>query len=107
MAVITYPVRLFGGRTLGVAYDSVAGTLSIFSASISLSSLSASLQAQWANAIATTAHASPPAFGGDNIAQAAGAILDAAPAWRTAVQAGLAVSVAMNPMNDPETFTRM
>jgi hypothetical protein len=43
-------------------------------------------------------------FGGDNIAQAVGAILDATPAWRTSVQAALAGYAAMNPLNDPEQF---
>jgi len=100
----TYPVRLFGGRNLGVAYDPVGGTLSILNVSLSLASVSAALQAQWASAIATTALRSP-VFGGDNVAQAAGAILDAAPAWRTAVQAALANYAALNPSNDPESFT--
>lgn len=105
MTATTYPVRLFGGRNLGVTYDSVAGTLSVLNASIALSSLSATLQNQWANAVATTAMAARPVFGGDNVAQAVGAILDAMPTWRTAVQAALTGYVAMNPLNDPEQFT--
>jgi hypothetical protein len=107
MTATTYPVRLFGGRNLGVTYDSVAGTLSILNVSITLSSLSVALQAQWASAIATTNPSSRPAFAGSNVDQAAGAILDAAPAWRASVQSALAGYVAMNPLNDPETFTRM
>jgi hypothetical protein len=105
MTTTVYPIRLFGGRNLGVTYDSVAGTLSILNTSIAISSLSAMLQVQWATAIATTTTApSRPVFGGDNVTQAVGAILDAMPTWRTAVQAALAGYVAMNPLNDPEQF---
>ena len=107
MTTTTYPVRLFGGRNLGVIYNSVAGTISVLNQSISLASLSNALQAQFANAVATTRVSNPPAFGGDNIAQAVGTILDAAPTWRTAVQSALASFMAINPLNDPETFTHM
>jgi hypothetical protein len=100
----TYPIRLFGGRSLGVIYDSVGGTLSILNASVTLASVSTALQARWASAVATTAQTERGAFAGDNIAQAVGAILDAAPAWRTAVLAALATFAALNPSNDPESF---
>jgi hypothetical protein len=97
MTVTTYPIRLFGGRNLAVAYDDVAGTLSILNQSINLSALSAGLQAGWASAVATTPPPVPPsgvrnpaAFAGDNIQQTAGTILDAVPTWRSAVQAALA-----------------
>jgi hypothetical protein len=104
MTQTTYPIRLFGGRNLGVTYDSVAGTVSILNTSLALSSISSSLQTLWANAVATSTVPSKPVFGGDNIAQAVGAILDATPAWRTSVQAALAGYAAMNPLNDPEQF---
>jgi hypothetical protein len=106
MSTTTYALRLLGGRNIGVTYDSGAGTLSAMNQSINLSSLSASLQAQFASAVATT-KPSLPAFGGDNIAQAVGAILDATPTWRTAVQAAVASYVAsIANYNDPETWTR-
>jgi hypothetical protein len=104
MTATTYPIRLFGGRSLGVIYDNVAGTLTILNQSISLSSLSTSLQNQWASAVATTSPVAKAAFGGDNVSQAIGSILDATPTWRTAVQSALATFVAMNPIDDPEQF---
>lgn len=90
MTITTYPVRLFGGRNVGVTYDSGAGTLTVMNQAISLSSLSAALQAQWASAIATTNPVAKAAFAGDNIGQAVGAIMDATPTWSSAVQAALA-----------------
>jgi hypothetical protein len=105
MTATIYPVRLFGGRHLGVTYDSVAGTLSIQGQSLTLSSLSAALQAQWSNAIASTGvqTSGVAAFGGDNVSQAVGNILDAAPTWRTAVQAAVAnYAASIAPYGDPE-----
>jgi len=105
MTISTYQVRLFGGRNLGVSYDSAAGTLTVMNQAINLSSLSAALQAQWANAVATNS-STHPAFGGDNVSQAVGAIMDAMPAWRSAVQAAVASYVAsIAPFGDPETFS--
>jgi hypothetical protein len=94
MSVQTFLCRLFGGRDVGATFDSGAGTLSICGQSLTLSTLSAALQAQWAAAAAggglTPDKASRPAFSGDNVTMAVGAILDNQPAWRTAVAAALA-----------------
>ncbi len=108
----TYLCRLFGGRDLGVAYDSVAGTLSIMNQSVSIASLPTSLQQQWQTAVGTTNpnQAGSPAFGGDNIRAAVGAILDATPTWNAAVRAAVAGYVAsISPGNlngDPESWNR-
>jgi hypothetical protein len=101
MSVQVFMCRLFGGRDLGVTYDCGAGTISILGQSITISSLSAALQAQWQAAIGgasstftTTSsgsnYGSKPAFGGDGIGTAVGAILDGEPSWRNAVTAALA-----------------
>jgi hypothetical protein len=91
--------RLFGGRDIGVSYDSGAGTISILGQSVTISTLSSALQAQWAAAIGgasstmSPAGASRPAFGGDNIGAAVGNILDGQPTWRNAVTTALATYV--------------
>jgi hypothetical protein len=102
MSTQTFLCRLFGGRDLAVTYDNGAGTISILGQSISVSSLSTALQAQWAAAIGgasstfstTASGASRPAFGGDNIGATVGNILDGQPAWRNAVTAALATYVS-------------
>jgi hypothetical protein len=110
MTITTYPTRLLGGRNVGVKYDDSVGTLSIMNQSISLSSLSAALQAQWAAAVASVplgSRGAVPAIGGDNIGQMIGQILDSTPTWRAAVQAAVsnyAASVAN--YGDPETWMR-
>lgn len=101
----TYPIRLFGGQNLGVTFDPVGNTLSVLNKSINISTLPAAIQAQLANAFATTPPYPKPVFGGDNVSQAVGEALSIMPAWRTAVAAALAGYVAMNPMNDPESWT--
>jgi hypothetical protein len=108
MTVTTYPVRLFSGRNVGITYDNVAGTISALGQSLTLSTLSAALQAQFSAAVANTNPSAKPAFAGDNVAQAVGAIMDATPTWRTAVQTALATYAAsVAPYNDPETWTRL
>jgi hypothetical protein len=102
MSVQTYVCRLFGGRDTGVTYDNVGQTLTILGQSLSISTLPTSLQAQLQAALGgassgiVTAGASfsgRPAFGGDNITSAVGAILDNQPNWRNAVTAALATFV--------------
>jgi hypothetical protein len=92
MSSQTFVCRLFGGRDVGVTYDSGAGTLSIFGQSVTISSLSSALQAQWQSATGGTVvgTSSRPAFGGDNVSNAVGAILDNQPTWRTAIMSTLA-----------------
>jgi hypothetical protein len=90
----TYICRLFGGRDVAVTYDG-SNTLTILGQSITISSLSASLQATWQAAIGgaqtgINQGASRAAFGADTMSQAVGAILDATPGVRTAVAAALA-----------------
>src|SRR5690349_5765037 len=106
MTTTSYPIRLFGGRNLGVVYDSGAGTISVQGQSLTLSTLSATLQAMWANAVATTQPTNVGAFGGDNISAAVGAIMDAAPTWREAVRSAVANYVSGITANDPQTWTR-
>ncbi|GAA0024118.1 hypothetical protein JOE51_007600 [Bradyrhizobium japonicum] len=100
MTTKTWNTRLFGGRIIGITFDDVAGTLTILNQSISVSTLTLALQAEWAEAAVTTrgfgdggsiAPATAP-FGGSNVQRAVGNLLDAAPAWRCAVQAALALS---------------
>jgi len=108
MPVAIFTTRLMGGRNVGIKFDSTAGSISIAGQSLTLSTVSPTLQAQWANAVANA----PPggsvgAFGGDLVGQAAAAIADATPAWRTSVQTAVsnyAASVA--PYGDPETWNR-
>ncbi|MET4483027.1 hypothetical protein [Bradyrhizobium sp. F1.13.3] len=103
----TWPVRLLGGRKLGVTYDSISGTISILGQSVSLSSFAAALQAEWVTAVAATPIDGALApFGGTNVQRAAGNLLDAAPTWRSAVQAALATYVAEIGTNDPGTWIR-
>jgi hypothetical protein len=96
MSTQTFLCRLFGGRDLAVTYDNGAGTISIFGQSVTISSLSSALQARWTAAIGgassgySPAGASRPAFGGDTVSSAVGAILDNQPATRTAIAAALA-----------------
>jgi hypothetical protein len=91
MTTTTYAVRLFGGRNVSFSFDSLANTITIVNQSINLSSLSAGLQAQFAAAVANSGVPNNvAAFGGDNVEAAIGAILDATPAWRSAIQATLA-----------------
>jgi hypothetical protein len=94
MSVTIYTCRLFGGRNLGVNFDSSAGTLTILGQAITISTLPAALQAQWAAAIANAATGAGgvsqgpiPSFGGDNVGQAIGAILDNQSVWASAVRA--------------------
>src|SRR5258705_10174100 len=96
MAQTNYLIRLFGGRNLGVIFDNVAGTIAVAGQSLTLSTISTSLQAQFAAAIASGSGANPsvgtnhPSFGGDNVSAAVGAILDQTPTWRAAVAAAVA-----------------
>lgn len=91
MTAIVYTTRLLGGRDVGVTYDSAAGTLAILGQSVTISTLPASLQQRWSDALSSGVPVSARgAFGGDNVGQAVGAILDNQSAWRTAVQAALA-----------------
>src|SRR5689334_24325423 len=98
MTTATFLCRLFGGKDVGVVYDSVAQTISILGQSISISSLPADLQAVWATAIgaagSTMNTSGRPAFGGDAIGQAVGKILDGQPTWRAAVMTAVASYVA-------------
>lgn len=106
--MVIYNVRLFGGRNLGVVYDSGANTLGIMGQTISVASLSAALQAQLASAIANTPPANKAAFGGDNFGQAVGNILDSQPIWREAIRAAIATYQAniteSGARGDPQTF---
>ena len=114
MTTQTFITRLFGGRDIGVTYDNVAGVINILGQNLTVSTLSAALQAQWnsavANAVGSYANGSRPAFGGDNIGQAVGNILDNQPTWRGQVQQALAVYVAEQTLGgiatDVETFNR-
>ena len=116
MSVQVFMVRLFAGRNLGVSYDDVAGTISILGQSLTLSTMSASLLAQWNAAIggAASTYSAPtdskPAFGGDNIGQAVGAVLDLNPTWRSAVTAALASYTATQTQSglapDVESWSR-
>jgi hypothetical protein len=114
MTTTVYPIRLFGGRNMGVTYDSVAGTITVMNQALALSSLSSALQGQFASAVATTtgpsapsgALSAPPAFGGDNVAQAVGAIMDATPTWREAIRTAVNNYAASISAGDPEQFTR-
>jgi len=112
----TYLCRLFGGRDIGVTYDSGGGTISILGQSISIASLPSALQAQWQSAIGganstfSPPGASRPAFGGDNISQTVGNILDSQATWRAAVTAALATYVSEQTLGGQvasvETFNR-
>jgi len=99
MSVQTFACRLFGGRALAASYDNSAQTITVLGQSISISSLPASLQAQWQTAVTSAGinTGSRPAFGGDNIDQAVGAILDNQPAWRSEISAVLATVVDQAP----------
>lgn len=101
-----YTFRLFGGRDLGIIYDSTAGTLSLLGQAINIASLPASLQEQWQTALdgasSTISTSSQPPFGGDNIGQTIGAIMDATPSWRAAIAAALS-----NLQQDVENWNRM
>ncbi|MFH0295659.1 hypothetical protein AAFX91_00245 [Bradyrhizobium sp. 31Argb] len=96
MAVTTYICRLFGGRNVTTIHDSVAGTVTVAGQVLTLSTLSAALQAQFAAAIASGSGSNPifykgsAAFGGCNVSQAIGSIADANPAWANAIRAALA-----------------
>ncbi len=92
MAQTTFLIRLLGGRNLTVIYDNVAGSISVAGQALTLSTLSTTLQAQFAAAIASGSGADiyvgtkgTAAFGGDNVSAVIGAIADATPAWRNAV----------------------
>jgi hypothetical protein len=94
MTATVFTCRLFGGKDVGITYDSSAGTIAILGQSITISSLPAALQSQWTAALGGGGMSIPtgtrPAFGGDNIGVAIGNILDAQPTWRAAVQTALA-----------------
>jgi hypothetical protein len=119
MTVTVITCRLFGGRNLGVTFDSVAGTISILGQSLTLSTLSTALQAEWANAVGTIPSGTNgpiPAFGGSNIGQAVGDILDLTPTWRNAVRTAVnsyanslmgVGTVPSQQIGDPETWNRM
>jgi len=105
MSVTTWPVRLFGGRDLGVSFDPVAGTIAILGQSVSLTSFSAALQARFNNAVAAVpVQGATPPFGGSNMQAAVGELLDSAPTWRSAVQTALSNYIAQIGPNDPEGF---
>jgi hypothetical protein len=118
MSANTYICRLLGGRNVGVAYDPVANTLAILNQSLSLAGVPATLVTNLQTAVgnAPNTRGANGAFGGDNIAQAVGAILDAMPTWRSQVQAALASHVsglggigsagAGQQISDPETWVR-
>jgi hypothetical protein len=114
MTVQTFMCRLFGGRDVGVAYDNVGGTISILGQSVTISSLSSALQAQWQAAIGGAGSGiglgTRPAFGGDNISSAVGNILDAQPTWRNNVMAAFANYVSEQALGGQvasvETFNR-
>ena len=92
MSVSNFNCRLFGGRDVGVQFDSSAQTISILGQSIAISSLSTGLQSAWAVAVASAGvnTGARGAFGGDNVAHAAGEILDAQPTWRNSIKAAFA-----------------
>jgi hypothetical protein len=95
MSTQVFLCRLFGGRDLGIVYDSGAGTISILGQSIAVSSLSAALQQKWQDALNSGTGTTPsppfsrPAFGGDNIGTTVGLILADQATWRAAVQTAL------------------
>ena len=96
MSTQTFLCRLFGGRDVGVIYDSGAGTITIAGQSLTLSTLSSALQSQFTSALASggvVASANGPgraSFCGDNVQAAVGAIADAQATWRNAVISALA-----------------
>ncbi len=96
MAQTTYLVRILYGRNLAATYDGTAGTVTVAGQALTLSTLSTALQAQFAAAMASGSGANvatnkgTPAFGGDNVSQAVGAIMDATPTWRAACFAAVA-----------------
>ena len=96
MSVQNYVCRLFGGRDIGVSYDNGAGTLAILGQSLTISTLSAALQARWSAAVGSAGinTGARGAFSGDNVTSAVGDILDNQPAWRNSVQAALSGFVA-------------
>jgi hypothetical protein len=97
MATTNFLIRLLGGRNLSVVYDSTAGTVTVAGQALTLSTISNALQNQFAAAIASGSGADiavgtegGAAFGGDNVSQAVGAIMDANPVWRAACMAAVA-----------------
>jgi hypothetical protein len=110
MTVTVYPIRVLN-RNLGATFDSTANTISVQGQSISVGSLSASLQALWAAAVAGAVQVpSKPSFSGTNIDAAIGQIMDQNPTWRSAVQAAVTAYIASvtsaNGGGDPESWTR-
>jgi hypothetical protein len=93
------PVR----RDVAVSYDNGAGTLSIFGQSVTISALPSEMQDVWTAAIGgassgySPAGALRPAFGGDTVSSAVGAILDNQPTWRSAIAALLAPPEILQP----------
>jgi hypothetical protein len=107
MSQSTFLIRILGGRSMTIIYDNVANTITAAGTvttgqSLSISTLSAALQAQFTAAVASAtpfvaassnpggggnylANKGAPAFAGDNISAAVGAIMDATPSWRAAV----------------------
>jgi hypothetical protein len=107
MSQSTFLIRILGGRSMTIIYDNVANTITAAGTvttgqSLSISTLSAALQAQFTAAVASAtpfvaassnpggggnylANKAAPAFAGDNISAAVGAIMDATPSWRAAV----------------------
>ncbi|WP_375791091.1 hypothetical protein ACE102_03115 [Bradyrhizobium sp. vgs-9] len=112
MTTTTYTTRLFGGRDIGITYDSVAGTLSILGQSVSISSLPTSLQQRWSDALNSSSGVpagARGAFGGDNVGQVVGVILDNQPTWRSAVQTALTGYLqeqTSGGISGPETWNR-
>lgn len=91
MTTQTFVVRLFGGRDVGVTYDSGAGTLAFADQSYALSTLSVALQAQFLAATGGGGSVgNGKSSGGDNMQAALGAIFDAQPVWRAAMMAAIA-----------------
>jgi hypothetical protein len=110
MTTQTFVCRLFGGRDVGVSFDGT--NISILGQSIAVASLPSALQSEWLSALGSAGinTGARGAFGGDNVAQAIGNILDLQPTWRNAVQAALATYVseqtAGGTVASVETFNR-
>jgi hypothetical protein len=96
MTQSSYAIRIFGGRNLVAVYDDAAGTVTVAGQSLTLSTLSAALQTQFATAVASGTGANAlgargsAAFGGSNTSAAIGALMDGTPTWRAAVAAAVA-----------------
>jgi hypothetical protein len=81
--------------------DSGAGTLAIMGASVTIADLPSDLQTLWNDVVALNSTSvqlsgAHGAFGGNQIGQVVGEILDRTPTWREAVQAAISAYVAMS-----------